>query len=400
MQATNTFRWRLYALCVVMIPLVGLGARASLAQSNAETMGIIKIGVLTERANAEGGRASPSVVAAEMAIEDFGGSVGGRPLSLVAAAHGNDVSAAQTIVETWFDNEGVTMITGIPHWGVALEVAALAKRKDRIAIVINAPTQALTNAQCNMTTFHYAYDTYSLHKVVTAAAVKQGYDTWFFLTVENAFGLQLEKSASAFVAAAGGHVLGTAAISISETDFSRYIEAANSSSAKVIAVAAADRFAFPIMQALLKSGLSEGKRLAALLMSPDDVEKLGFAALPRVLLTVGFDPARSEQSRVWSRRFFERTGRVPSTIDAGVYSAVSHYLRAVQAAGTTEAQPVARRMKELPVNDIFASEGRIRDDGRMVHEMYLAEVKLASESNGPGDIYRVLGTVTDRKSVV
>ncbi len=384
--------WR-YALCVVMITSLGLGARASLAASNAETMDLIKIGVLTERSDGEGGGASPSVVAAEMAIEEVGGNVAGRAVSLVAAAHGNDVSAAQTIVETWIDKEGVTMITGIPHWGVALEVAALAKRKDRIAIVINAPTQALTNVQCNMTTFHYAYDTYALHKVVATAAVKQGYETWFFLTLENSFGRQLEKSASDFVVAAGGHVVGTAAIPTSETDFSRYIEAAKASSAKVIAVAAADRFAFPIILALLKSGLPESKRLAALLMSPDDVEKLGFAALPKVLLAVGFDPTRSEQARVWSRRFVERTGRVPSAIDAGVYSAVRHYLGAVAAAGTTEAQPVAGKMKELPINDSFTSQGRIREDGRMVHEMYLAEVKPASESRGPGDFYRILATV-------
>ena len=399
MKETHALGCRLYALSAVMITLLGFSARATLAQSNAPTTDVIKIGVLTECANETGGeRPSGLVVAAKMAIEDFGGSVGGGPARLVSAAHRNDVSAAQTIVENWFDNEGVTMVTGIPHWGVALEIAALAKRKDRIAIVVNAPTQALTNVSCNATTVHYAYDTYSFHKVVTTAAVKQGYDTWFFLTVDNAFGLQLEKSASDFVVAAGGQVEGTARISISETDFSPYVEAAMRSSAKVIAVAAADRFAFPIIQVLLKSGLPKGKRLAALLMSPDDVEGLGFTKLPKVLLTVGFDPARSAQSQIWSRRFAERSGRSPNTVDAGVYSAVSHYLKAVEASGTVKAQPVARKMKELPINDIFAPVGRIREDGRMVHDMYLAEVKPASESSGPGDFYRILATVPGEES--
>jgi branched-chain amino acid transport system substrate-binding protein len=354
----------------------------------------VKIGVLNDQSGVYadyGGKYS--VEAAKMAIEDFGGEVLGQKIELVSADHQNKPDLATSIARRWYDVEGVDMITDLTTSSVALAVQGLSKEKKKIDIVVGAATSAITGSACTAYGFHWAFDTHALAVGTGGALVKAGGDTWFFLTADYAFGYALEKDTSEIVAAAGGKVIGSVRVPLDSSDFSSFLLQAQSSKAKIVGLANAGQDTTnAIKQAAEFGTVRQGQKLAGLLMTISEVHGLGLDEAQGLVLTEGFYWDRDDQSRAFSERFFKRTGRMPSMIHAGTYSATLSYLKAVKAAGTKDSEAVARKLKELPVDDAFA-KGRVLANGRMVHDMYLFEVKKPSESKKPWDYYKQLAVV-------
>jgi branched-chain amino acid transport system substrate-binding protein len=354
----------------------------------------VKIGVLNDQSGVyaeDGGKYS--VEAAKIAIEDFGGEVLGQKIELVTADHQNKPDLATSIARRWYDSDGVDMITELTTSSVALAVQELSKEKKKIDIVVSAATSALTGSACSPYGFHWAFDTHALAVGTGGALVKTGGDTWFFLTADYAFGYALEKDTSDIVTANGGKVLGSVRVPLNSSDFSSFLLQAQSSKAKIVALANAGRDTTnSIKQAAEFGTVKQGQKLAGLLMTLTEVHSLGLDAAQGLVLTEGFYWDHDDQSRAFSERFFKRTGRMPSMIHAGTYSATLSYLKAVKSAGTKDAEAVAKKLKELPVDDAFA-KGKVQENGSMVHDMYLFEVKKPSESKKPWDYYKQLAVV-------
>ena len=354
----------------------------------------VKIGVLNDQSGVyaeDGGKYS--VEAAKIAIEDFGGEVLGQKIELVTADHQNKPDLATSIARRWYDSDGVDMITELTTSSVALAVQELSKEKKKIDIVVSAATSALTGSACSPYGFHWAFDTHALAVGTGRALVKTGGDTWFFLTADYAFGYALEKDTSDIVTANGGKVLGSVRVPLNSSDFSSFLLQAQSSKAKIVALANAGRDTTnSIKQAAEFGTVKQGQKLAGLLMTLTEVHSLGLDAAQGLVLTEGFYWDHDDQSRAFSERFFKRTGRMPSMIHAGTYSATLSYLKAVKSAGTKDAEAVAKKLKELPVDDAFA-KGKVQENGSMVHDMYLFEVKKPSESKKPWDYYKQLAVV-------
>ncbi|HZV20506.1 MAG TPA: ABC transporter substrate-binding protein [Hyphomicrobiales bacterium] len=337
---------------------------------------------------------SGSVEAARMAVEDFGGSVLGRPIEVVFADHQNKADIASNTAREWYDTRGVEAILDVAASATALAANEIAKARNKI-IVFNGPAAIrLTNEACGRYSVHYAYDTYALSRGTALAMVKKGYDSWFFITADYAFGHDLEKDASDVVTSNGGKVLGSVRAPLNTADFSSYILQAQASKAKVIGLANAGADTINSIKQSADFGIAKsGQHLAGLLVFISDVNSLGLQIAQGMLLTEAFYWDLNDDTRAWSKRFFARTQRMPTMAQAGVYSATMHYLKAVAAAGTPDAEPVMKLMKETPINDIFAKGGKIREDGRMVHDMYLFEVKSPAESKGPWDDYKLVATI-------
>ena len=354
----------------------------------------VKIGVLNDQSGVyaeDGGKYS--VEAAKIAIEDFGGEVLGQKIELVTADHQNKPDLATSIARRWYDSDGVDMITELTTSSVALAVQELSKEKKKIDIVVGAATSALTGSACSPYGFHWAFDTHALAVGTGGALVKTGGDTWFFLTADYAFGYALEKDTSDIVVANGGKVLGSVHVPLNSSDFSSFLLQAQPSKAKIVALANAGRDTTnSIKQAAEFGTVKQGQKLAGLLMTLTEVHSLGLDAAQGLVLTEGFYWDHDDQSRAFSERFFKRTGRMPSMIHAGTYSATLSYLKAVKSAGTKDAEAVAKKLKELPVDDAFA-KGKVQENGSMVHDMYLFEVKKPSESKKPWDYYKQLAVV-------
>lgn len=354
----------------------------------------VKIGVLNDQSGVYadyGGKYS--VEAAKMAIEDFGGEVLGQKIGLVTADHQNKPDLATSIARRWYDADGVDMITGLTTSSVALAVQELSKEKKRIDIVVGAATSAITGSACTPYGFHWAFDTHALAVGTGGALTKEGGDTWFFLTADYAFGYAMEKDTSEIVSAAGGKVVGSVRVPLNSSDFSSFLLQAQSSKAKIVGLANAGQDTTnSIKQAAEFGTVRRGQKLAGLLMTISEVHSLGLEAAQGLVLTEGFYWDHDDRSRAFSERFFKRTGRMPSMIHAGTYSATLSYLKAVEAAGTKDSEAVARKLKELPVDDAFA-KGKVLANGRMVHDMYVFEVKKPSESKKPWDYYRQLAVV-------
>jgi branched-chain amino acid transport system substrate-binding protein len=354
----------------------------------------VKIGVLNDQSGVYadyGGKYS--VEAAKMAIEDFGGEVLGQKIELVTADHQNKPDLATSIARRWYDADGVDMITGLTTSSVALAVQELSKEKKKIDIVVGAATSAITGSACTPYGFHWAFDTHALAVGTGGALVKEGGDTWFFLTADYAFGYALEKDTSEIVSAAGGKVVGSVRVPLNSSDFSSFLLQAQSSKAKIVGLANAGQDTTnSIRQAAEFGTVRQGQKLAGLLMTISEVHSLGLEAVQGLVLTEGFYWDHDDRSRAFSKRFFKRTGRMPSMIHAGTYSATLSYLKAVEAAGTKDSETVAKKLKELPVDDAFA-KGKVLANGRMVHDMYVFEVKKPSESKKPWDYYRQLAVV-------
>jgi branched-chain amino acid transport system substrate-binding protein len=354
----------------------------------------VKIGVLNDQSGVYtdyGGEYS--VEAARMAIEDFGGAVLGRKIELVTADHQNRPDLAVAIARRWYDSDGVDMITDLTTSTVALAVQELSNEKRKIDIVVGSGATRLTGDACTPYGFHWAYDNHAIAVSTGRALVKAGGDTWFFLTADYAFGHALEKDTSEIVTRAGGKVVGSVRVPLNSSDFSSFLLQAQSSKAKIIGLANAGQDTTNSIKQAAEFGIfRQGQKLAGLLMTVSEVHSLGLDAAQGLVLTEGFYWDQDDRSRAFSERFFKRTGRMPNTNQAGTYSATLSYLKAVKAAGTKDADAVAQKLKELPVDDAFA-KGKVLANGRMVHDMYLFEVKKPSESKKPWDYYKRLAVV-------
>lgn len=360
-----------------------------------EDTGPVRIGILNDQSGpyAEfGGKGS--VVAAQMAIDDFGGSVLGQKILLLNADHQNKADAGVAIARQWFDHDGVDLIADLTTSSVALAVQDLARERGKIDIVVGAATTRLTNESCSPTGFHWAFDTYALARGTAGALVGAGGKDWFFVTADYSFGHQMEKDTSDFVTAAGGRVLGSVDVPFNASSFTRPLQQAQASKAQIIGLANAGADTIRAVRQASELGVTQGgQKLAALLFTLSDAHALGLPVAQGLELTEAFYWDRDDASRAWSQRYFALTNRMPTMVQAGTYSAVLHYLKAVRAADTKNGKTVARMIRELPVDDVFAQGGKVRADGTMVHDMYLFEIKKPSESQKPWDYYRLIRTI-------
>ena len=332
--------------------------------------------------------------AVKMAVEDFGGEVLGRKIEVVAADHLNKADLAANIARDMLDNQGVEMIYDVAASATALAAGEVAKARNKIIMFSGPGSIRLSNEACGPYTVHYVFDTYSQANVTGLAAVKQGLDSWFFITADYAFGHDLEKDTANVVQKAGGKVLGDVRHPLNSSDFSSYLLQAQASKAKVIGLANAGGDTINTIKQAAEFGIMKGgQKISPLLAFITDIDSVGLETAQGLLLTEAFYWDLNDETRAFSKRFKEKVGRVPGGAQAGAYSAVTHYLKAVKAAGTTDAAAVMKIMKETPINDMFAKNGRIREDGRMVHDMYLFEVKKPSESKGRWDDYKLLATI-------
>jgi branched-chain amino acid transport system substrate-binding protein len=335
-----------------------------------------------------------SETAAKMAAEDFGGEVLGRKIQIVVADHQNKADLAANIARDMLDNQGVEMIFDVAASATALAAGEIAKARNKIVIFNGPGSIRLTNEACGPYTVHYVFDTFAQANVTGLAAVKSGLDTWFFLTADYAFGQDLEKDTSNVVVKTGGKVLGSVRHPLNTSDFSSFLLQAQASKAKVIGLANAGGDTVNAIKQAAEFGITKGgQKISPLLVFVSDIDSIGLETAQGLLLAEAFYWDLNDETRAFSKRFMERTKRVPTSAQAGVYSSVTHYLKAVKAAGTTDSAAVMKLMKEAPINDFFAHNGKIRDDGRMVHDMYLFEVKKPSESKGRSDDYKLLATV-------
>jgi branched-chain amino acid transport system substrate-binding protein len=360
----------------------------------------VKIGILNDQSGVYadyGGKYS--LEAARMAVEDFGGSVLGEKIEIVTADHQNKPDLATSIARRWYEVEGVDMITELTTSSVALAVQELSKEKKKIDIVVGAATSRITGDACTPYGFHWAYDTHALAVGTGGALVEAGGDSWFFMTADYAFGYALEKDTGDLVKAKGGKVLGSVRIPLNTADFSSFLLQAQSSKAKIIGLANAGLDTTNSIKQAAEFGIvTGGQKLAGLLLTLAEVHGLGLQAAQGLVLTEGFYWDQNDRTRAFAERFIKRTGHMPSMIHAGTYSATLQYLKAVKAAGTRDSDAVARKLKELPVDDVFAQGGKVLENGRMVHDLYLFEVKKPSESKKPWDYYKQIAVVPGDKA--
>ncbi|UGY19181.1 ABC transporter substrate-binding protein [Bradyrhizobium septentrionale] len=378
-------------LAGVLACMFAISANASLAQDKPP----LKLGGILDMSSLYADiTGSGSETAAKMAVEDFGGTVLGRKVEIVVGDHLNKADLAANIARDMIDNQGVEMIFDVAASATALAAGEIAKARGKI-IMFNGPGSIrLSNEACGPYTVHYVFDTFAQANVTGLAAVKSGLDTWFFLTADYAFGQDLEKDTSNVVVKSGGKVLGNVRHPINTSDFSSFLLQAQASKAKVIGLANAGGDTINAIKQAAEFGLTKtGQKLSPLLAFVTDIDSVGLDTAQGLLLAEAFYWDLNDDTRAFSKRFMERVKRVPTSAQAGVYSSVTHYLKAVKAAGTTDAAAVMKVMKETPINDMFAKNGRIREDGRMVHDMYLFEVKKPAESKGRWDDYKLLATV-------
>ncbi|QCB48083.1 ABC transporter substrate-binding protein [Hydrogenophaga sp. PAMC20947] len=368
---------------------VGLGATSAFAQDS----GPVKIGFITDMSGLYADIDGPA--GAEMvkwAAEDFGGKVLNRPIEVLSADHQNKADVAASKAREWFDQDGMSMLLGGTSSGTNLAMAQLAKEKKRPFISIGAGSARLTNEDCSPFTVHYAYDTVALAKVAGSALVKAGNKSWYFLTADYAFGQSLEADASTVVKANGGTVVGSVKHPLSASDFSSFLLQAQSSKAQILAMANAGGDFTNAMKAAKEFGVNKTMKIAGLLVFINDVHSLGLANTEGLQMADSWYWNQDDASRKFAQRFFDKYKRMPSSLQAADYSATMNYLKAVQTAGTTNGEKVMSTLKSMKIDD-FYTKGSIRKDGRMIHDMYLFEVKSAKESTKPWDYYKLVATV-------
>ena len=355
----------------------------------------VRVGVLTDMSSLYADSIGPgSVIAARMAAEDAGGAVLGRPIEILPADNQNKADIGSAIARRWYDQEDVGLIVGLDNSSVALAVEQLAREHDRIAIAIAVGTNDFTGKFCTPTALSWNYDSYALTHSVATTLVGRGLTNWFFITVDYAFGAALQADASAAVLAAGGHVAGSVRHPLNTGDFSAYLLAAQASGAQVIAMANAGGDMISTVKQAAEFGIiRDGKTLVPMLCNNTDIHSLGLPVAGGLMLMTAFTWNRTGETRAWSQRFFARHNAMPSMDHAATYSAVSHYLAAIAACGSSDAAPVLAAMRATPVNDVFATGARLRADGRLVHDMYLVQVKTPAQSTGAWDYEQILQTV-------
>jgi len=374
------------ALCVA---LVG----AAHAQGVSDDM--VKIGVLTDMSSLYADNAGPgSVAAAQMAIDDFGGRVLGRKIELISADNLNKPDHGANVTREWLDRNGVDAVVDVPNSAVAFAVNELTRSKNRVFLATGTASSRLTGDACSPTTVHWTYDTYALAKGTGQAVVQNGGDSWFFIAADFAVGAALMADTERVIKANGGRVLGAVRHPINSADFSSYILQAQASKAKIIGLATAGGDMINIVkQSAEYKVVQGGQHLAGLLVFIADIHSLGLQSAQGLMLTSAFYWDLNDDTRAWSKRFATRYAKVPTMIHAGTYGAVTHYLKAIAAAGTDEAKAVSAKMKQMPVNDFMTRQGSIRADGRLVRDMYLFQVKSPAESRGRFDYYKLVATI-------
>ena len=363
---------------------------AAQAQISGDT---IKIGFITDLSGLYADIDGPAgAEAIRMAIADMGGAIGGKKIELVVADHQNKADVAAAKAREWFDTNGVDMLIGGTNSGTGLAMAKVALEKKKLFISVGAATAALTNEQCSPYTVHWAYDTAALAKGTGNAVVKAGGKSWYFLTADYAFGTQLQNDSTAVVKAAGGTVVGSVRHPLAASDFSSFLLQAQSSKAQILGLANAGGDTINSIKAANEFGITKTMKLAGLLMFINDVHSLGLKATQGMYLTDSWYWNRDAESRAWSRKFFEKIKRMPSSLQAADYSVALNYLTAVKTIGSDDSDKVLAQMKKTKINDIYAKGGFIRDDGSMIHDMYLMQVKAPAESTEPWDYYKVAET--------
>ncbi|HRM48253.1 MAG TPA: ABC transporter substrate-binding protein [Alicycliphilus sp.] len=371
---------------VAMLGAAGLGLVATQAQAQDK----VKIGFITDMsslyADVEG---KNGALAIQMAIDDFGGKVLGKPIELLSADHQNKADIAASKAREWIDTQGLTMLFGGTNSGTALAMAKIAEEKKRVFVVNGAGSSALTNDQCTPYTVHYAYDTTALAKGTGGAVVKQGGKTWFFLTADYAFGAALEADTAKVVKENGGQVLGQVKHPLNASDFSSFLLQAQNSKAQILGLANAGGDTINAIKAAKEFGISKTMKMAGLLVFITDIHSLGLKNTEGLLLTTSWDWNLNDKTREFGKKFFAKTKRMPTDIHAADYSATMNYLKAVQAVGTTDADKVMAKLKSTPIDDFYA-KGVIRPDGRFAHDMYLMQVKSQADSKEPWDYYKVV----------
>lgn len=359
--------------------------------------GKVKIGVLTDLSGTYSDLAGKgTIVAAQMAIDDFGGKLNGMPIELISADHQNKADIASGIARKWYDTEQVDVIAELVTTAAAIAVREVSKEKGKVDLISGAASTPLTNDKCSATGFHWTYDTYAMAVGTGDAVVKNGGKTWFFLTADYAFGHNLQAQTEKVVKANGGEVKGAVKHPFPNADFSSFLLQAQASGAQIIGLANAGADTINAIKQAKEFGVTQaGQQLAGLLVFITDVHSLGLETAQGMMLTTGFYWDMDEGTRAWSKRWSEKMGggKMPSMVHAGTYSQVLHYLKAAAAAKTDEGIKVADKMREIPIQDFFAKNGKIRADGRMVHDMYLAQVKKPSDSKGPWDYYKIVRTI-------
>ena len=355
---------------------------------------VVKIGVIVDAGGVYSANGGLGVLrAVELAVKDVGGKVLGKPIQIVSADYQNKVDVAAAKAREWYEADKVDLIIESTDSAAAIAMQKLAADRKKAIIFAGSATTALTNKECSPYGIHYVYDTYALATGTGRAVMQEGGSTWYFITADYAFGHALEKDTSGVVQAMGGKVVGSTRHPLNTSDFASFLLQAQSSKAKVVGLANAGRDTQNAVRQAAEFGLTKNQTLATLLVFDTDVKGLGLAAAQGIVFTTGFYWDFNKETRDWSQRFFEAHKAMPTMIQAGAYSAAMHYLKAVEATKTDDAEAVLRKMKDTPINDFFAKNGKIRADGRMVHDMYLAEVKKPAESKGEWDIIKIKRTI-------
>ncbi|MCO6414875.1 ABC transporter substrate-binding protein [Siccirubricoccus sp. KC 17139] len=379
------------AACALALCLAPFTARAQVSDD------VVRVGVLTDLSGPYADFAGPgSVVAARMAAEDHnGGRALGKPIEVVGGDHQNKPDVGAALARRWVDTDRVDMVIDMPNSAVALAVQQVGRERNRIIINTSAATTELTGRQCSPVGFHWVLDSYALTTGITRAVMGQGGRSWYYLTVDYEGGYAQERGSEAVVNAEGGRVMGRARHPLNTADFSSFLLRAQASRAQIVALAKAGTDTVNAIKQAGEFGLTRsGQRLVGFFVNITDIKALGLQTAQGVVSVDAWYWDQNEESRAFARRFAERhQGRMPTQYQAGVYSGVRHWLKAIEAAGTDEAMAVAAKMRELPVDDVFAHGGRVRADGRHVHDVHLVEVKKPEDSSAPWDLYRILSTI-------
>ena len=372
-----------------------LACAAAFAPAHAQVSGdVIKIGIITDLSGLYADIDGPAgIEAIKMAIADVGGKINGKTIELVYADHQNKADVAAAKAREWFDTAGLDMLIGGTSSGTSLAMSKVAAEKKKLFISVGAATSALTNEQCTPYTLHWAYDTVALAKGTGNAVVKAGGKSWFFLTADYAFGAALQADTSAVVKAAGGTIVGSVKAPLNASDFSSFLLQAQSSKAQILGLANAGGDTINSIKAANEFGVTKTMKLAGLLVFITDIHSLGLKATQGMYLTDSWYWNQSAETRAWSRKFFGIMKRMPSSVQAGDYSAALQYLTAVKAVNSDDPEKVLTQLRNTKINDIFAKGGFIRPDGRMVHDMYLMQVKAPEKSTEPWDYYNVVDTI-------
>jgi branched-chain amino acid transport system substrate-binding protein len=381
---------KLSAACTLAVAAM-VGAAPAQAQYSGD---VIRIGIITDMSSVYADLDGPGgVESIKMAIADAGGNIAGKKVEVLFADHQNKADIAAAKAREWFDTQGLDMLIGGTNSGAALAMAKVAAEKKKPYIVVGAASSALTNDQCTPYTIHWAYDTVALAKGTGNAVVKAGGKTWFFLTADYAFGHALQNDTATIVKAAGGTIVGSVKHPLNASDFSSFLLQAQSSKAQILGMANAGGDTINTIKAANEFGVTKTMKLAGLLVFINDIHSLGLKTTQGMYLTDSWYWNQNAETRAWSRKFFDKVKRMPSSLQAADYSATTQYLSAVKAVGSDDTDKVLAQMRKTKINDVFAKNGYVREDGRMVHDMYLMQVKSPDKSTEPWDYYNVVETI-------